>query len=67
MFTCTKLISGETKGLHLHLEGVDGQILGHIESLLLTAHVRVPQGASQVVQALVMDQEGIYSRGQNRE
>lgn len=39
MFTCTKLISSNTKRLNLHLESVDGQILGHTESLLLTAHV----------------------------
>lgn len=66
VFTCTKLISSNTKGLNLQLEGVDGQSLGHIESLLLTAHVRVPQGASQVVQAYIMGQEGLCSKGENR-
>lgn len=55
MFTCSELISAETKGLHLHLEGVDGQLLGHIQSLLLTAHVGEPQGAPQVIQAAVTD------------
>lgn len=52
--TCSKLLSSDTKGLHLHLEGVDGKIRGHAQGLHLTAHVREPQGASQVVQALVL-------------
>lgn len=43
----------------MHLEGVDGEIWGHTESLPLTAHVGVPQGASQVVQAVVLGHEGL--------
>lgn len=53
-FTCRKLLSSHTKGLHLHLEGVDGEIRGHAQSLHLAAHVREAQGPSQVVQALVL-------------
>lgn len=58
-FTCSKLISSDTKGLHLHLEGVDGEIRGHAQSLHLTAHVREPQGASQVVQAVVLSHKAL--------
>lgn len=66
MFTCTKPITGHIEGLHLHLEGVDGQILGHIESLLLTAHVRVAQGAPQVVQASVTGRDRFCHREGNK-
>lgn len=66
MFTCTKLISGHIEGLHLHLEGVDGYILGHTESLLLTAHVRVAQGSPQVVQASVTGRDSFCHREGNR-
>lgn len=61
--TCSKLLSSDTEGLHLHLEGVDGEIRGHAQSLHLTAHVGEPQGASQVVQALVLRHKELWSRG----
>lgn len=67
MFTCSKLVSSEIEGLHLHLEGVDGQLRVHNQGLLLAAHVGEPQGATQVVQTTVLDKEGLYSRGQRRE
>lgn len=67
MFTCSKLLPSEIEGLHLHLEGVDGQLRVHNQSLLLAAHVGEPQGASQVVQTAVLDKEGLYSGGQSRE
>lgn len=63
IYTCSKLISTDAKGLHLHLEGVDGEIQGHAQSLHLTAHVREAQGPSQVVQALVPRHKGFWSRG----
>lgn len=56
--TCSKLLPRQTEGLHLHLKGVDGQLLGHGQSLLLAAHVGVAQASSQVIQAAVLHQEG---------
>lgn len=60
--TCSKLVSRQTEGLHLHLEGVDGHILGHGQRLLLTAQVGVSQGSPQVVQAAVLDRDGLWPR-----
>lgn len=57
-FTRSKLLPSDSEGLHLHLEGVDGEVRGHAQSLHLTTHVREPQGASQVVQALVLRHKG---------
>lgn len=62
-FTSSKLLSSDTEGLHVHLEGVNGEIWGHAESLPLTAHVREPQGAFQVVQTVVLGHKGLWNRG----
>lgn len=66
-FTCSELISRDVEGLHLNLEDVDGQIRSHVQSLLLAAHVRVSQGASQVVQAAVNGRDGLCIRGQRQD
>lgn len=58
-FTCSELVSSHTEGLHLDLEGVDGDILGHSQSLLLAAHIGVSQGSLQEVHAPVLDGEGL--------
>lgn len=58
-FTCAETISAQGKRLHLHLEGVDEYIGSHVEGLLLAAHVRVSNGAVQVIEALVLDKEGV--------
>lgn len=58
-FTCAKLVLSEAKGLHLQLEGVDGQSRHHVKRLLLAAHVREAQGSPKVVQAAVTCQKGL--------
>lgn len=58
-FTCAEVIPAQAERLHLHLEGVDEEILGHAEGLPLAAHVRVSHGAVQVIEAVVLDEEGV--------
>ena len=53
-FTGSKLTSGQTERLHLHLDNVDGQSRDHVQGLLLSAHVGEAQGSSQVVQTVVV-------------
>lgn len=49
--TCSKLVGGDSEGLYLQSEGVEGERWCHHQSLLCVAHVGVAQRAVQVAQA----------------
>lgn len=51
--TCSKLVGGDSKGLNLQIERVEGEGWRHNQNLLCFAHVGVAQRATQVAQAAV--------------
>lgn len=48
--TCSKLVGGDSKGLDLQAERVEGEHRRHSQDLLCVAHVGVTKGATQVAQ-----------------
>lgn len=57
--TCRKLVVGDTEGLNLQFECVEGESWYHSQNLLCVAHVGVAERTLQVVETGVTGREGL--------